>query len=200
MSRFFLVFLLLFTVCAGEWYLPILVDNRQSWWDVQLTEIGHFGHYRPPRPGIPEHLHTAIDLRRPSDDYINEPIFPIGKGRVISFRDDGPYAQIIIEHIHGDDTLWSVYEHLGAVEVMIGQRVDENDRIGRFMNSVQLDRYGHHFDHLHLEIMKKHPPLREPHPTQEFLRYGTYALVCYTQRELYSHYYAPHQFFTEMWR
>lgn len=200
MSRFFIWILLCCSWGAAEWHLPILVENRQSWFDVQLTGIGHFGHYRPPRPGIPEHLHTAIDLKRPSDDYCNEPIFSIAKGTVISFRDDGPYAQIIIEHVRENDTLWSVYEHLGAVEVYIGQRVDENRRIGRFMNRTQLDRYGHHFDHVHLEIMKVHPPKRQPHPTQENLLYGTYALVCYTRRDLHYYYHAPHSFFTEQWR
>ena len=87
-----------------EWYIPINTENRQSLEKVQLSSIGPFGLLRQARPGIPAHLHTGVDLKRPNNNYINEPVFPAAKGKVISFRDDGPYAQIIIQHSFENST------------------------------------------------------------------------------------------------
>ena len=80
-----------------QWHLPIRTNNRQSLENVELTRIGKFGLMRAARPGIPAHHHTGTDFKRPSDNYVDEPIFPAAKGTVVSLRDDGPYAQIIIQ-------------------------------------------------------------------------------------------------------
>jgi hypothetical protein len=83
--------------CHG-FCLPVDAGCRKCIDNLKLTEIGSYGLPRNPRPGVPAHVHTGIDIRRPSANYIDEPVYPIFSGTVISKRDDGPYAQIILEH------------------------------------------------------------------------------------------------------
>lgn len=183
-----------------EWYLPIKVDDRQSLKDVRLTSIGRFGIVRKARPNIPAHLHTGIDIMRPSDNYDNEPIFPAAEGKVISLRDDGPYAQIIIEHTLEDSTLvWTAYEHVAGIKTKLRELVDPNSPIARFMNKKELNKYGWQFNHVHFEIMKVKPQPRQPDKRRPFLHYGTYCLVCYNRSDLQKRYYSPKEFFKSKW-
>jgi hypothetical protein len=52
-----------------EWLLPIAAADRKTWHGVKLTRIGLFGLERKARPGIPAHLHTGTDIKRPKDNY-----------------------------------------------------------------------------------------------------------------------------------
>lgn len=183
-----------------EWYLPIDTENRQSLKDVELTDIGSYGLLRKARPDIPAHLHTGVDFKRPGNNYIDEPIFPVAKGEVISLRDDGPYAQIIIRHTLADSTfLWSVYEHVAGIQTELHESVDPHRPIARFMTQEELNEYGSQFDHVHLEIMKVKPMPRTPDQTRPFLFYGTYCLVCYTPAELDERYFDPLEFLQQQW-
>ncbi|MBN1559847.1 peptidoglycan DD-metalloendopeptidase family protein [candidate division KSB1 bacterium] len=184
-----------------EWYLPIQAPDRQSLDNVELTRIGPYGLLRAARPGIPAHLHTGVDLKRPHDNYVDEPIFAATKGQVISLRDDGPYAQIIIQHTLADSTrLWTVYEHVAGIQVTLHESVEPRRPIARFMMRDELDRYGWQFDHVHFEVMRVKPKPRMPDQTRPFLHYGTYCLVCYTQADLDEKYYDPLQFLQRQWR
>jgi hypothetical protein len=60
--------ILAFRPIKQEWYLPINLKNRQTWKSVQLTSIGQFGLLRKTRPGIPAHLHTGADIKRPNNN------------------------------------------------------------------------------------------------------------------------------------
>ncbi|NUO78432.1 M23 family metallopeptidase [candidate division KSB1 bacterium] len=185
---------------ACAWYLPINVSNRQSWEQVRLTKIGEFGLVRKARPGIPAHYHTATDFMRPGDNYENEPIFPAAAGRVISQRDDGPFAQLIVEHVtHDHDTLWTVYEHIADLTVVVGDTVDPFVPIGRFMTKKELSKYGWQFDHVHFEIMKHRPRPLQPTKKTPMRLFKVYNLECYTKAELEKYYYAPHEFFQACW-
>jgi len=93
---YFLIFLAL--PVKLQVYLPIELTDRSNISMIELSDIGDFGLMRKPRPNVPQHYHTGIDIKRPNNNYKNEPIYPIAKGKVISKRDDGPYANIIIEH------------------------------------------------------------------------------------------------------
>ncbi len=188
---------LLLTVVINAWQLPINAQNRKSFQQMSLTQIGHFGMWRVERPSVPGHYHTAIDIHRPDSNYKASPVYPINNGTVISMRDDGAYAQIIISH---GDTIWSVYEHISGIEVETGEIVDPQTVIARFMNSKELNRYGWHFDHIHLEIMKKKPYIRKGYPTQPHLKFGTYSLTCYSKEELNSNYFDPTLFYNRVWR
>lgn len=192
-----LVTLLLSSLFAESWQLPIRCENRHSFRQMKLTKIGHFGMMRAPRPEVPAHFHTAIDICRPDSSYEHSPILPVKSGKVISMRNDGPYAQVIISH---GDTLWSVYEHLSGIKVTAGDSVTAETVIGRFMNRRELNSYGWHFNHLHLEIMKKPPLSRDTLPGQPNLQFRTYGLVCFTTNELNEHYFDPLLFFREKWK
>jgi hypothetical protein len=69
--------------------IPISGSDRTSIGSIQLTPIGDFGLTRKARKDVPEHLHAGIDIKRPSNNYFDEPILPIAPGVVISMRNDG---------------------------------------------------------------------------------------------------------------
>jgi len=182
-----------------EWFLPFNAQNRQSWDEVRLTKIGDFGLTRKARPNIPSHLHTGVDIKRPSNNYMNEPIYPAAIGKVISLRDDGPYAQIIIEHKMETQKVWTVYEHIAGINVVYGQFVKPEIPIARYMNKDELDKYGWQFDHFHFEIMKIEPRAIVPDKSKPYRFFATYCLVCYKQSELKNRYYHPKVFFKSLW-
>jgi murein DD-endopeptidase MepM/ murein hydrolase activator NlpD len=184
-----------------SWFLPINLPNRQSWEEVRLTRIGQFGLLRKARPKIPAHYHTAVDFMRPGDNYDDEPIFPAARGIVISQRTDGPYAQVIIEHNEcGDDTVWTVYEHLAGVKVVVGDTVDPQQPIGRFMTKPELNKYGWQFDHLHFEMLRQRPLSWKPTNKTPMRLFKVYSLECYTKALLARHYHDPQEFFESCWR
>lgn len=195
-----LVFLfLVLPILAGEkptFMLPILSETRTLITEIKLTEIGEFGLLRIPRPGIPAHLHTGVDIRRPGKNYENEPIFPIYEGEVISIRDDGAFAQIILSHELPDgEHFWSVYEHIAGIQVDLHDSVDTGTPIARFMDLDELNSWGWQFDHFHLEILKQKPielEATERHPRRLF---ATFALTCYSEEDLTQRYLNPIRFF-----
>lgn len=182
------------------WYLPISRPNRQSTEGVSLTRIGPFSLMRIARPAVPAHLHTGSDFKRPSNNYINEPVYPAAQGIVVSMRDDGPYAQIIISHPLVQPHLWTVYEHIAGVRVTPGDTAYPDIPIARFMTTSELDKYGWQFDHLHFEVMRVAPKPRTPDHSRPHMRAGSYALVCFTRRTLDQYYYDPLPFFTAAWK
>jgi len=165
--------------------LPIGVKNRTSLENSKLTDIGQFGLLRKARSTVPAHYHTGIDLKRPTKNYINEPIYAAGKGKVISVREDGPFSQIIIEHIvKPRDTIWTVYEHILGIKCHVGKIVMENTTIARFFNRKELDKYGWQFDHVHFEILRIKPvKLKRSIKFPEYF-YKTYAISCHTHDQL----------------
>ncbi len=174
------------------------MGNRLSVEGLKLTSIGAFGLLRKARPGIPAHLHTGIDIMRPFDNYKDEPVFPIMNGRVISMRDDGPFAQIIIEHESDEDiTIWTVYEHVSGIIVFPGDIVAPNDTVARFMSIEELNEYGWQFNHLHFEILKKSPHPIKTNSNKPYYFFRTFNLECYTQEKLYEYYYNPLIFFKQ---
>ncbi len=182
------------------WYLPIRTENRQSLHDVKLTPIGTFGTERRARPGIPAHLHTGIDLKRPNANYIDEPVFPAARGKVISLRNDGPFAQIIIRHSSENSMpVWTVYEHIAGIKVRHNDEVDPSLPIARFMTRAELNQYGWQFDHLHFEVMKAEPVRRQPERGKPFFYYGTYCLECHTLKDLDDKYHHPLDYLKYNW-
>jgi hypothetical protein len=179
-----------------KWLIPINANNRQSFDEIKLTPIGQFGEIRKARPHIPSHLHTGIDILRPTANYDDEPVYSIGMGRVISLRDDDPFAQIIIEHLCDNGQLtWTVYEHVAGICVKLGQAVDPFIPIARFMNREELDKYGWQFDHLHIEILKIRPRPQIPDERNPFYYFSSYCLECFDARDLHEKYSDPFDFF-----
>jgi len=185
---------------SGDWLLPIAVKDRTTWTSVQLTHIGSYGLKRKARPGIPAHLHTGIDIQRPLQNYEYEPILPVASGTVISMRDDGPFAQIIIEHkLPHEDPVWTVYEHIAGIMVTVGDIVLPHEAIARFMNRQELERYGWQFDHVHFEVLKVRPRPLKPTSKTPLRFFSTYSLECYTELDLRKYYYNPISFMEERW-
>jgi murein DD-endopeptidase MepM/ murein hydrolase activator NlpD len=143
------------------------------------------------RPGIPAHFHTGIDIKRPKPNYKNEPIYAVGDGYVISVRDDGPFALIIIEHSFNGNLFWTEYEHIAGIKVEIGDFVDEYTEIATYMSKNELNKYGWQFDHFHFEILKIQPQKIVPKESQPQYLFASYNLICYSREELNNRYYNP---------
>jgi murein DD-endopeptidase MepM/ murein hydrolase activator NlpD len=197
---FVTLFITLFFTNSGccqkvECFLPAAYKNRTTVDSLKLTSIGHFGQARKARPNIPAHLHTGIDIKRPNNNYKNELIFPVAGGKVISIRDDGPYAQIIIEHqLESGKYFWTVYEHVSGIRADIGEQVNPFKPIARFMNKDELNNYGWQFDHLHFEILKKRPRPLKPTSKLPYRLFVTYSLKCSTKSDLNNYYFDPIDF------
>jgi len=166
-----------------RWFAPIAVTDRHSTAELRLTRIGAYGAERIARPSVPGHLHTGVDLRRPSENYDDEPVFPAAAGVVVSVRRDGPYAQVIVVH-PGTDTVWTVYEHIAGISCHLGEPVDPARPIARFFNREELRAFGAHFDHLHFEVLKARPVPLKPTPELPERCFTTYALSCYDRPQL----------------
>lgn len=178
-------------------FLPLNLPNRHSIENLKLTGIGNFGLLRKERKNIPQHLHTGIDIKRPRDNYSDEPIFPLAKGRVLSKRIDGPYAQLIIEHDFNGTNFWTAYEHIAGISVKPGDQVDPFMQIARFMNREELNKYGWQFDHFHFEIIKIKPQAilnNPPHP-ERF--YKSFTLECFSEKDLDKYFFDPLEFFKD---
>jgi murein DD-endopeptidase MepM/ murein hydrolase activator NlpD len=175
------------------YYLPINTTDRLSIHSISLTSIGGFGVLRKERPGVPSHFHTGIDIKRPTGNYQDEPIFPIFDGIVISIRKDGPYAQIIIEH-GSSHKFWTVYEHVAGINVRLSEQVTPDLPIARFMNKNELNKYGWQFDHFHFEILKVKPLILKTDDSNPERRYSSYSLTCSSMEELNKYFYNPIEF------
>ncbi len=140
------------------------------------------------------HLHTGIDIKRPSNNYNDQPVHPIAKGFIISKRIDGPYAQLIIEHQINNKTIWTVYEHIAGITAKLNETVNPNKPIARFMNKNELNKYGWQFDHFHLEILKVKPIRIKSDQLQPERLYNSYTLICFKQSDLEKYFYDPIEF------
>jgi hypothetical protein len=181
-------------ILQGQILIPVLLGDRHDITTIKLTEIGEFGLLRKARVDIPEHYHTGIDIKRPGKNYESEPIFPVAKGLVISNRTDGPYANLIIEHVINGQKIWTLYEHISGIRVKVGDIVDLNSPVARFMNKAELNKYGWQFDHFHLEIIKVMPIRTNPSRENPERFYNSYSLICYTRSDLQKYYFDPVSF------
>jgi murein DD-endopeptidase MepM/ murein hydrolase activator NlpD len=183
------------------WLLPVGSDDRRDWASVRITRIGMFALERRPRPGIPAHLHTGIDIKRPKANHTDEPIFAASGGKVISLRDDGPFAQLIIAHRMADGgSVWTVYEHIAGIRVAVGEVISPAAPIARFMNKQELDRFGWQFDHVHFEVLKHRPRALMPSADTPYRFFATYSLACHTLHDLQRYYHDPIEFLEKQWQ
>lgn len=178
--------------------IPVHTTNRNSIGTLTLSNIGEFGLVRKERPGVPVHFHTGIDIKRPVNNYKDEPIFPVTEGIVISKRQDGPYAQLIIEHKNPE--CWTVYEHIAGIKVNLNDHVIPDSPVARFMNKAELDKFGWQFDHFHFEILKIRPLRIKNDQKNPDRRYSSYSLICHTKEELNKYFYNPLDFLREQLR
>lgn len=190
-----LTILLATALFSSQIYLPIKSADRQNVSSLQLTNIGQFGLVRKARTNIPEHYHTGIDIKRPTNNYRAEPIFPIAEGIIISKRTDGAYANLIVEHVIEGRKIWSLYEHIAGIKVNLHDVVSPELPIARFMNREELDRFGWQFDHFHFELLKVKPLKIQPTDKTPDRIYNSYSLICYTPKDLNRYYFDPLEYF-----
>jgi hypothetical protein len=191
--NYLLLLLLSFTPSAKSVFsLPVQTSDRKSLSTLTLSGIGDFGLVRKARPTVPAHYHTGIDIKRPENNYHNEPIFPISEGIVISKRQDGPYAQLIIQHENPE--CWTLYEHIAGITVNVNDHVNPDSPLARFMNKAELNKYGWQFDHFHLEILKIQPIRLKQDPLNPDRKFASYTLLCFTKEELNKYFYNPREF------
>jgi hypothetical protein len=161
-----LILSILLLYVKSQLFVPVELANRKDVSLIKLTEIGEYGLHRKSRPGILEHYHTGIDIKRPNNNFLNEPIYPIAKGKVISKRDDGAYANIMIEYNLNNIKFWTLYEQVAGIVIGVNDYVTPDKPIARFMNQPQLNGYGWPFDHFHLEILRIKPlPIMPQEPS-----------------------------------
>jgi murein DD-endopeptidase MepM/ murein hydrolase activator NlpD len=190
------LFLIVCAPAKAQLLLPIGVKDRANPDNVKLTEIGRFGLLRKARPKVPAHYHTGIDIKRPANNYANEPVYAAGKGKVISVREDGPFSQIIIEHVVKPcDTIWTVYEHILGIKCHVGDIISETSIIARFFNKDELNKYGWQFDHVHFEMMKAKPVKLRKNPRFPEYYYKTYNITCFTPAQLNRRMINPEEYF-----
>lgn len=192
MIRYIVIFFL-FSISKFEVDLPVNTPDRKLISSIELTDIGDFGLLRKARPGVPAHYHTGIDIMRPTKNYQVEQIFPVCEGIVISKRDDGPYAQLIIEH-EGSPKFWTVYEHIAGISVALFDKVSPHSPIARFMNNDELDKHGWQFDHFHFEVLKQEPIRLKYEESMPERCFSSYSLLCYNEEDLHNYFYDPLEF------
>ncbi len=186
---------------ASSWFLPVRTNHRQSWETIRLTDIGAFGEMRKARPSVPAHLHTGVDIMRPAPEKDNELVFPAAIGRVISVRNDGPFAQIIVAHVlTNGQKIWTAYEHVSGIIVNVGSTVNPSIPMARFMNRDELNRHGWQFNHIHFEILNRPPKPAKPGSRQPEHFYSTFNLDCFTSEDLDQTYYHPGKFLRQQWQ
>jgi len=132
----------------GRFFLPL---NSFETPDLKSLEKRVIGRYSDRRCSfVRGHKHAGIDIQ----GRYGEPIYPIGKGRVINIFRDFPNQTIYIKHVGPKHTVfYSVYIHVADVRVEIGDAVSENTVIARMFNQKELalSDFGTS-PHLHLEI------------------------------------------------
>jgi murein DD-endopeptidase MepM/ murein hydrolase activator NlpD len=101
-----------------------------------------FGIRKHPVTGIP-HFHTGIDLLTATND---DNVHPVKPGIIVMSEYHSTYGNtVVVRHTNGVESL---YAHLAAISVKVGDKVTTDDVIGRIGNTgVSTGK------HLHLEIL-----------------------------------------------
>jgi len=94
-----------------------------------------------PRPG---HFHTGIDLRARRGG--GDPVLAARDGRVVRAETRSGYGRMV-ELVH-DDGFSTRYAHLRRIDVKLGQRVRQGDRIGIVGSTGRATTA-----HLHFEVL-----------------------------------------------
>ena len=94
-------------------------------WPVRGEVVGRFGQEKHPKWGTLT-MNNGIDIAVP----VGTAVHAVGKGRVDYVSDDfGTYGQIVIIN-HGDG-YYTLYGHLSAIAVSVGNEVAPGQTVGR---------------------------------------------------------------------
>ncbi|MBN1347849.1 peptidoglycan DD-metalloendopeptidase family protein [candidate division KSB1 bacterium] len=148
---------------SPDWRLPIDTGDRTNWNSIIFESDAHFMAYRRYR-GNQLRYHTGIDMQNGGEGGLRggpgEPVYSMGPGIVLGTFEELPDQRVVIEHLLRDGRkVWTAYVHVTHSLVQRGQRVDAFTPIARRMSVAELERYGMHYNHVHVEVMKKLPPV-----------------------------------------
>jgi len=177
------------------WKLPLNTGARQDWRSVYLEADAHFLAWRRTHNPRKPRRHTGIDLQ--NGKYWGgpgEPVYAMATGKVLGVFDSHPHQRIVIEHQLADGrTVWSAYIHITASRVRVGDFVDSETVIARRLNQSELNQYGSEYNHVHIEIMKKLPPLVNG-------QYQWMSTRCYSESQVTQYFYNPKRFLSRRWQ
>ena len=134
---------------ADRFFTPYRDARRESYESIRARTISFFGD--PRVTFVRGHKHSGIDLK----GRFEEPVYAIGKGRVVDIHLSFPHLTVVVEHRLADGTtLWSSYKHIEALRVSTGDTVDESTVLGRLFNRDEHKRSGFPEPHMHFEIRR----------------------------------------------
>jgi murein DD-endopeptidase MepM/ murein hydrolase activator NlpD len=179
---------------ATVWKLPLNTVDRQDWSTISLESDAYFKNLRAPFGSVKLHYHTGIDLQNGTAVSPGESVYAIATGKVIAIEDSPPQRRITIEHLlPNGDKVWSVYIHIIDEQVNVDDIVDSETVIARLMNTSELEMFGHEYNHVHLELMKKMPPyFADLNQRKTF--------TCYSQAEVDEYFYNPEEFLNNQFK
>ena len=120
----------------------------RGWLDVS----SEFGLRPNPFGGRNYEMHSGIDFRGP----IGTPIYATADGVVVTAQYSGGYGQkVVIDHGYGHSTL---YAHMSAIAVDVGDQVKRGDNIGALGNTGRSSG-----PHLHYEIHRDNKAVNPRH-------------------------------------
>lgn len=178
----------------NTWLLPLDTGDRTNWNSIIFESDAHFMAYRKGQ-GKRLRLHTAIDMQNGGDGGTRggpgEIVYSMGPGIVLGTFDRLPNHRVVIEHLlENGRKFWTAYVHINESLVSPGEAVDAFSPIARRMNLRELDYYGIQFDHVHVEVMKKFPPMIDG-------KFKWMTFHCYTPEQVYEYFYNPKIFLLE---
>ena len=181
----------------SEWMLPLDTGDRTDWSTLLFEHDAHFKDYRKTWNPRKPRLHTGVDLQNGGEwgarGGPGEAIYAIGPGKIFGVYGKPPNRRIIISHkLPSGNKFWSCYLHVAGIRVRPGQRVDAYSIIARRLNARELRRYGRHYNHLHLEVLRRLPPWRNN-------KYRWMSQYCYSRAQVNRYFYDPENFFQNLW-
>ena len=103
-------------------------------------------------------VHTGADINLPGEADYGQPCYAVAAGTVTSAGPlPGTWGNVILVR-HATLGLWSQYAHLSAVDVAVGQVVQQGQRIGALGNGATTGHGPTVSSHLHLELRRTDIP------------------------------------------
>lgn len=180
-----------------EWFLPLDTGNRRNWSTAHITNSARFKARRRTAQNGGARFHTGIDFQNGGNNGRRggpgEPVYAMANGIVFGIFGKLPNKRVVLMHRLGNGrAIWSSYLHIAEPRVVGNEYVTPNTVIARRMNQAELNRYGQHFNHVHVEILRRLPP-------RFYGQYQWMSQYCYTEEQVDRYFYNPQIFLQKMW-
>lgn len=178
-----------------SWLLPLDTGDRTNWHSIAFESDAYFMASRRNSYNNQPRLHTGIDMQNGGEAGTRggpgELVYSMGPGIVLGTFDRLPNRRVVIEHtFENAPKVWTAYVHINESLVSPGEWVDAYSPIARRMNRQELRRYGEQYNHVHIEVMKKLPPIVNG-------QYQWMTFHCYAPKQVQEYFYNPKTFLLE---